>query len=270
MLKFRPGGAFRQGADAGGHPMLVCLLGNFCVLKAEQPLALRSGGKAQTLLCRLALRDGYSLPRDTLLDALWPESEPGLASQSLNSLVYSLHKLLGDAIGGAAPVLHADGYYRLNVEAGVGVDVACFDALTSAGDQHARAGDRSAAAADYDRAVRLYRGDLCVGTDVQIVVERERLRATYLTLLARLSDHHFERGDHAACLDHALRLLANDPCREDAHRLAMRCYVRRGERGQALRQYRVCEEILRTEFDATPEPATMALFDRVRLDPGGI
>jgi DNA-binding SARP family transcriptional activator len=63
-----------------------------------------------------------------LVNLLWPASDSTQATQSLNSLVYSLHKLIGDALSGAPPVLHEDGYYRLNMEAGVGVDVACFDA----------------------------------------------------------------------------------------------------------------------------------------------
>jgi hypothetical protein len=50
----------------------------------------------------------------------------------------------------------------------------------------------------------------------------------------------------------------------------MRCYVRRGERAQALRQFRICESVLRTEFNAPPEPATLALFERVRLTPAEV
>jgi DNA-binding SARP family transcriptional activator len=67
-----------------------------------------------------------------------------------------------------------------------------------------------------------------------------------------------------------MQLLLMDPCREDAHRMAMQCHVLRGERAQALRQYRVCERILRLEFDAAPEEATRALFDQVRLDPSSL
>ena len=47
----------------------------------------------------------------------------------------------------------------------------------------------------------------------------------------------------------------------------MRCCVRRGERAQALRQFRVCERILRSEFDAPPGGATLALFEQVRTAP---
>ena len=54
--------------------------------------------------------------RGTLLNTLWPQSDTFQASQSLNSLIYSLHKSLGAALGGAPPTLHVDGSYRLNTE----------------------------------------------------------------------------------------------------------------------------------------------------------
>jgi DNA-binding SARP family transcriptional activator len=152
----------------------------------------------------------------------------------------------------------------------VAIDVERFETLAARGDRHGRAGDADAAAAAYACAVGLYRGDLQAGSDLHTLLERERLRALYLNLLARLADYTFERGEYGACLERALRLLAHDPCREDAHRLVMRCHVRRGERAQALRQYRLCETVLKTEFDAAPEPGTRDLFDRIRLDPSGV
>ena len=248
----------------------IQLLGSFRLLKAGRPVATREGGKTEGFLAALALHPGKLIPRDVLLDNLWPESDSLLAGQSLNTLVYSLHKRLGDALGGATPVLHAQGSYRLNLEAGVGVDVWYLERLSAAGDACRRAGDRRAARAFYERATQLYRGDLCVSRDVQAIVERERLRNIYLSMLARLADGAFEDADYGDCLRHALRLLGCEPTREDAHRLAMRCYVRRGERAQALRQYQLCKHILWREFDAGPEAATIALFDRIRADPGAI
>jgi len=71
-------------------------------------------------------------------------------------------------------------------------------------------------------------------------------------------------------LRYALRLLASDPCREDAHRLVMRCHVRLGERSQAFRQYQTCERMLSEEFGVHPEPLTVSLFEQVRTSPGAI
>lgn len=252
------------------HPIEVCVLGEFLLLKKGAPVPVRRGGKTECLLANLALHPEKPIAREVLLDTVWPESEQGLASQSLNSLVYALRKQLSDVLQGSAPVLLANGGYCLNVEAGVGVDVAAFESMVNAGDQQQRMGNRAAAAREYARAVRLYRGDLCAGTDMYAVVERERLRASFLSCLAFLADSAYEEGDYAGSLAQATRLLAHDPCREDAHRMVMRCYMRRGERAEALRQFRRCAEILAAEFSAAPEPATLELFERIRLQPNSV
>lgn len=262
-----------EGDPARGNAtwsVLICLLGNFRMLKAGQPVPIRNSGKTQALLASLALEHDYAAPRETLLQTVWPNTDKTLARQSLNSLVHSLRKQLSDQLGGAAPVMHLDGYYRLNVEAGIGVDVAWFCSLVNAGEQHTRSGHATDAIQCYSCAVRLYRGDLCATSDIPALIEREHLRAQYLSLLARLADHHLELAEYDRCLEYVRRLLTADPCREDAHRIAMRCYARRGERTQALRQYQVCETMLRTEFDVAPEPATHDLYQQLRLSPASV
>ena len=250
-------------------PVLICMLGPFRVLQAGQPVPMR-GGKTEALLCHLALRYASGIPRAVLLATLWPDSDATLAGEALRGRVKSLHTLLRAALGGAAPVLQVDGGLRLNATAGVSVDMGLFEALATTGDQQARAGDTVAAAAAYQHAVQLYHGDLCVAPDPYAVVERERLRARYLSLLASLATSAYAARDDAACLAYAQRMLAHEPCREDAHRLVMRCHVRRGERAQALHHYGVCVDLLRAAYATAPEPATVALFEQVRRDPGSV
>lgn len=251
-------------------PILICLLGRFRILRAGQPLPIPGGGKPEALLRMLALRPGHSASRDVLLQSLWPSSLPSKAGQSLNTLVHSLRRTVGGAIGGARPVLHTGSFYRLNMQAGVCVDVALFERLAREGVEHAQHGRSADAVRSYASAVGLYEGDLCGETDVESIVEKERLRAVYLTLLARLADHHYRERSFAVALHYALRLLGCDPCREDAHRTAMRCYVNLGQRAQALRQFRLCEQFLHAEFDAPPEAATVALFEQIRLHSGDV
>jgi DNA-binding SARP family transcriptional activator len=252
----------------GGSPrILVCLLGNVRILKDGDPVPIRPGGKTETLIAALALRPEQGVLRVALMDRIWSNIDPTLATQSLHSLVYSIHRRLGDLPSGEPPIVSSEGRYLLNLSAGVDVDTRQFERLVTAGDQAMRQGNRSVADGAYGAAIRLYRGDISCTLDAHDIVERERLRSIQLSVLARLSDGAFERKEYAACLDLTTRLLAADPCREDAHRLAMRCHVRRGERAQALRQYRLCEGILRAEFDTAPETETQELFDRVRLAP---
>lgn len=263
--------ALKAGAHSGAAPwpVLVCLLGTFSIFKNGSPVALRSGGRTEALLSSLGLRYRRRVPREVVLGEVWPNADPLLSGQALNSLVHSLRKQLADALEGAPPVLCLYGSYSLNAEAGVGVDIAWFDELAARGDRQARQ-EPDAAISSYLQAINLYGGDLRVGDDQQALIERERLRARYLTLLARAASYYHSQLDHESCLRLALQLLEHDPCREDAHRLVMRCHVQLGERAQALRQFRLCQQILRSEFDAAPEPATLALYEQIRVNPASI
>ena len=176
-------------------------------------------------------------------------------------MTHSLKAQLADALAGQPPVVHTQSHYALNLHGGVTVDVLEFEAAVTAGHRFLSQGSTTEAIGAYDRAVALYGGDLAAGSDISELLERERLRATCLTTLARLADAHFELANYEPALESALRLLMVDPCREDAHRMVMRAHVRLGSRAQALRQYKLCRVILQNEFDAAPEPATERLFN---------
>jgi DNA-binding SARP family transcriptional activator len=267
--RFRGAPGRERRGDENNHPVLLCLLGSFGLLRRGEVVALRSGGKTEAVLTRLGLASQQGVVRETLLGAVWPDSEFTLAGRALNTLVHRLRQLLGDALHGAPPVVQSAGRYRLNHEAGVTVDIELFKALVAQGDAAWRIKEPPAAVRAYARAIQLYRGDLrTIGDETaHTFLERDGLRVAHLDLLMRLSDYFFAQGELAMCLSYALQLLAHDPCREDAHRLVMRCYVRRGERAQALRHYRTVQAILRAEFDVEPEPLTTALFEQVRLAP---
>jgi DNA-binding SARP family transcriptional activator len=255
--------------EESNYPVFIQMLGRFRLFKTGQLLTLLSGSKMEALLCILALHP-EGVPRDSLWSALWPNHERLLAGQSLNSLVYNLRKLLQEALDGNAPVLSDGNSYRLNYEAGIAVDLDCFERLVSQGDRCWRQDEIAAARTHYIRALSLYQGDLCSITDVQAAVKRERLRVCYLGLVIRLADNQYKRGEYDSCLDLAGRVLVSDPCREDAHRLMMRCYVQRGERAQALRQYQLCVDILLAEYSAPPEAATARLYEQIRLTPNAV
>ncbi|MFI5895017.1 BTAD domain-containing putative transcriptional regulator [Actinoplanes sp. NPDC051513] len=245
--------------------ILICLLGQFQVFKQGQRLPLRHGGKMKALLSALALHEHQQATRDALLETLWPGMDQEHASQSLNTLVHALRRSLADALAGLPPLVRTDDGYQLNLSAGIDVDILRFDRCTEQGSRQLRMGDRAGAAATFEEGLRIYQGDLCpCGTSLNVVIERERLRALYLGALAHLTDYYYDTGDNGTALQYAHRLLQADPCREDAHRAVMRCYARLGQRAQAMKQYLLCREILLREFQAEPEPATDDLFARLR------
>lgn len=253
-----------------GAAVSLCLLGSVRLFRNGEPLTLRPGGKSEQLLGQLALYARESVSRDALVTTIWPDADGSLAGQALDTLVHAVRRRLADALGGQPPILVRDGRYALNRDAGFVTDLVQFDDAAADGDRSTLMGDTRRALEHYTTAVALYAGDLAFGSDIVALVERERLRARYLTALSRLADAAFATGALEPALDHAYRLLAHDACREDAHRIVMRCLVRLGYRSQALRQYRVCRDALAIEFDAGPEPATEALYELVRTDPSAV
>jgi pentatricopeptide repeat protein len=55
--------------------------------------------------------------------------------------------------------------------------------------------------------------------------------------------------------------MENDRCQEDSYRLLMQCYARLGLWNKALRQYRLCERILRQTHGMAPSPETHVLYE---------
>jgi DNA-binding SARP family transcriptional activator len=270
IVPAQPASRLSVGSASGRPRLELRLLGGFRLLKDAEPVAVRHGGKAEVLLLNLALQPRLGVEREELLATLWPNADEALASQSLDTLVHSLRKTAGDALDGAGPVVRSDGRLRLNVERGIRLDVAEFEREAAEGDRLRRTGEEAAAVPRYEEAVRLYAGDLVIGSEIRHLLERERLRARYLELLRSLAETGFGGGQYTASRDWARALLGCDPCREDAHRMVMRCDVRLGERAQALRQYQTCAEILRREFGVEPEPATHELYEAIRLSPATV
>jgi DNA-binding SARP family transcriptional activator len=254
----------KAGADGQGIELGV--LGPFRLRLGGGPVAVGCGSKLECLIVRLALARRGRRRRDDLLDHLWPRSDACLARQSLNSLTSHVNRLARPHLGGADLIQHEGGYYQLCRTEPVRIDADVFDRLAHRGLQWLRYGDRQAGLGAASSAIRLYRGDLAGDDELDTVLERERLRMAYQELLFAVAATRFAAGEYPAAVDVARRLLREDPCREDAHRLVMRSLAEMGLRSQALRQYRLCSRALADEYDAVPEAATNELYAAIRRD----
>jgi DNA-binding SARP family transcriptional activator len=86
------------------------------------------------------------------------------------------------------------------------------------------------------------------------------MRQTYLDTALYLADLIFQRGESDRALDWCQRVLAEDSCFEEAHRLAMRIYAATGNRAGVARQYSLCRKALHEEVAAPPSPQTEDLY----------
>jgi two-component SAPR family response regulator len=137
-----------------------------------------------------------------------------------------------------------------------------FDAHYEEGRRLEKKG-RTEAATEYEKAIELYRGDYLIEDLYEdwTMVERERLSNAHTDMLGRLAVHYYETEQYQESLRACYRILEKDRCHEDSYRLLIRCYTRLNLWDRALRQYRLCERILRQEHGMAPSPETQALYE---------
>jgi LuxR family maltose regulon positive regulatory protein len=245
----------------------VRFFGHFEMLCDEQLIHLGRNGKALTILKYLLAHRSRPVSQDHLMGWLWPHSNLKKARWSLNSAIHTLRKLLSECAAGSGSanysyVVLEEGYYRVCSEVHILSDVDEFDTHYEEGRRLQTQGKLEQAASHYERAISLYRGEYLVEDLYEdwTMVERERLSNAYIDMLGRLAHYYHQTGHHQESIRACYRILEKDRCHEESYRVLMRSYMRLGLRGRALRQYRLCERILRQEYGSAPSAETQALY----------
>ncbi len=213
--------------------------------------------KGQALLALLALSRDRGYSREKLAALLWGDRPEEQARHSLRQSMLTLRKTLDR---GEPPVFLSEGdALALNPD-GIRVDVRRFEDLAEAGDPQS-----------LEQAAALYTGDLLEGLSIRAesfetwhAAEQARLRNLACDVLSRLAARYDERDEPARAIEASERLLVLDPVREDGHRRLMRLFAKSGQRARALKQYRICEEVLQRELDAQPANETTSVYTEIR------
>jgi DNA-binding SARP family transcriptional activator len=224
-----------------------------------------SGLRGSGVLRLLLTRPQHACTRDELLATFWPDVEPAVARNRLQVAVSAVRKAFLDVT--PVPVVeYAEGSYRINPALRVEVDVERFETGLAAARRADRSGDTAAALAAYAEATAWFRGDFAADAPYEpwTLLPRESLRMSHLDALDRMGALQVAEGAFEDGIATARRMLEADPCREDAHRLLMRCEARLGRPYQALRQYEFCCRVLRSTLDVAPAAATTRLYDEIR------
>ena len=221
MLQIRLLGAFTVALDD-------------VVVSAEDWPSQRSAQLVQLL----ALAEGHRVPREQVIDALWPQLEPEAGGANLRKAAHHARQALGlqDAV-----VLHG-GHVTLGPSKSIHVDAAHFEQLARA----ALASRDPGACAE---AASLYAGDLLPGTPYEEWTEaaRTRLRSRFLDLLRASAQWE--------------RLAEAEPTDEPAHRELMRRELAAGNRPAAIRWYSRLRTALRQALGVSPDRETEALYE---------
>ncbi|MBV9279723.1 MAG: AAA family ATPase [Chloroflexi bacterium] len=252
-----------QMGDNGSPRVRLTLLGGFRVECGDvvPESAWQQRRSAKMLVKLLAAHPGHSLHREQVLEMLWPEVD---FASAVNSLGKALH-VARRALEPGMPSRGSSSYLRLAddiltlVTDGVWIDADHFE---TAAKEALRCGD----IASLERALELYGGELLPEDTYEswTMLRRDALANLYLRLLLSLAEALEGRGDRELAIERLTQVLQLDPAREDVHRQLMRMHAEGGRRLQALRQYQLCCEVLKEEVDASPEAATVELYEDIR------
>lgn len=210
----------------------------------------------------LLLDSNHPLRKEQIIDALWPEVDDSV-QQTLRSTVFYLRKAIGEAC-----IIYKTGSYMLDLASVYGenvwYDVAIFQKDSILSKEYLEVEDDRAAQQVLREMVELYRGDYVQSFfNDWSRARREELRSTYIEARRSLALIAWRAGEIEESIVHWQHMLALDNCLEDVHGWLIRCYLRQGKRGLALRQYQRCVEILQRELSVSPGPALSKLYQHL-------
>jgi predicted ATPase/DNA-binding SARP family transcriptional activator len=216
--------------------------------------------KERRLLGALLLEPGSARSNDVLVDALWGSSPPPSAAKLLQVYVSKLRKTLP----ASARIRTKESGYSLEVEEGA-IDAARFDRLVAEGRDAARAGNHALAAAIFERALELWRGDAYgdLAYEEFARAEAERLEELRLVALEERIEARLELGRHAELLAELLSLANANPLRERLQAQAMLALYRAGRQAEALDRYAATRRRLRDQLGLEPSSELRHLQRRI-------
>jgi DNA-binding SARP family transcriptional activator len=251
----------------------IFTLGKFQVVRYNgTPLEKRQwGGNRTRLLLKSILVHGLrEIPKDIIIEDIWPESSPGSALQNFKVTLHRLRKCLEPDLKkhGRSAFIHLSGN-RISLDADrCYVDVqeflqCCKDIKRAALTKETRTILQLG-----QRVMDLYRGDFLPEDPYASWTEMKRLaiKDEYLTVLMVMTDIYQEQGQVEAAIQCCRLAISADICLENATGKLMQIFVAHQRRNDAISLYQRFQSALKSELGVDPDPAIIALYHQIRRE----
>ncbi len=274
-------GALAQSIDARATqhaiyrariPVLVVrTLGGLQVLRnGTEPISARTwqGSRPALLLKAILVHGGRHIPKDVLLEAIWPDQHP---DNSLRNFKVTLHRLRKMLEPDLAPG-QGSAYIHLKDNL-VSLDKHLFQVDTDALHRLYKRARRMDTVLDTQElldmrreARALYQGDFLPEEPYLAWAEMKRttLREEFIQLMYRLGRHLQAQQEFSAARRCYRHIVQTDPGQEKAQRHLMRMLEAAGRSQEALQVYDRLQNYLQVEIGAAVEKVTVDLYHAIR------
>ena len=223
--------------------------------------------KARALFAMMVVRRGQDIPRDQILEHLWPVMDEDRAKNNLYVAWSTMKSVLGGegSAGSKSPyVENAHGVCRV-VATHVRSDIDEFEDAIHRARQAETAHDFDAAIQAYEQVALTYRGEMLPGDiyDDWYSDIRSRYHMLYVGAMQSAALLLLSGGDGLGALAFARRAMQADGLREDLFQLQMRCQIQACQRSSAVDTYLLCRQRLADELGLDPSAETRAMYDEI-------
>jgi DNA-binding SARP family transcriptional activator len=228
--------------------------------------------KAKALLILLYLERERFLPRDELLERLWPcGDDPPCDSGRLKQAAHVLRRALEadhSRRTGWSYIVEHEGSYVFNSQLPHTSDFEQVAMQLQAASADRRRGDVDAALVRYERAFAIRRAGLLPEFRYEqwaapfVVAEQE----AYLEALDAAARLRSARGEYAQAVELMKLARREDPLRESSILLLMEALWRSDQPAAAIRTYSQFRDVLARSLQLEPDPKLAALNRNIRRD----
>ncbi len=250
-------------------PLRIETLGVFRVFRGDSLIEEKEWDRHQPrqVLKAIVSYGGQRIPKEILIDELWPDEGPPAAEKNFKTTLQRLRKSL-------EPFTHKDfgsSYVHLHNNLVFldpelcQVDINQFLSHLKMAEEKEKRGDVKAALSHYTEAMELYKGEFLPEELYAPWVDkkREELREKYIKLLNKMANLHERQGAVKKSIDCYKRAIQTDPILEESYQRLMSFYSGKGMHNDALRIYEECKKALKKGLKSKPDLTTEAIHKKV-------
>ncbi len=254
-------------ADTAARPgVRVRLFGGLTVETPDGPVPDRAWKKrkARLLFAMLVSRQGHDIPREQLMEHLWPDMDEQRAKSNFYVIWSAMRRALGAGTPAADCVEHVAGICRV-VPGLVRSDLDDFDEVNLQLQRAEKNKDLAELVQAAHALCTLYRAEMLPSEvyDDWFRPVRERYRVEFGDAMLRAARFCHAHGDHEQALKLIREGLDRDPWREDLYQAALRAQIDAGQRSGAVETFMTCRAKLSEELGLDPSAETRRLYDEV-------
>ncbi len=255
---------------AGRPAIRIETLGRFCVSIGGTPISESCWGGSmpkQLLKALIARGAAAGVPRERIMEDLWPETARHTGEQNFKVILHRLRRALepdAESSLGFSYIHLKDNVLFLDGEL-CRTDMDEFCSLCDAGRRAERCGKAREAIAAYGEAAEIYRGDF-IPDDLYsawAMERRESLQRQYREILVRTAGLYEGLGRLKKAIACHLRILESDSLLEDSYQKLILLYSRCGMHNDARKVYRKCRKALLEELGTEPNESIQTLYKKL-------